>query len=47
MMAYRLDRDEASLVRVVNLRVRVLAETLVSEFHMGQQADQPASTGRT
>jgi hypothetical protein len=29
-MAYRLDRDEAGLVRVVNLRVQVLAETLVS-----------------
>ncbi len=47
LMDYRLDRDEECLVRVVNLYVRVLAETLVSEFHMGQQADQPASTGRT
>lgn len=46
-MDYRLDRDEVSLVRVVNPRVRVLVETLVSEFHMGQQADQPAITGRT
>ncbi|MDB0574069.1 hypothetical protein LBW59_25425, partial [Ralstonia solanacearum] len=32
------DRDEESLVRVLNLRVRLLDETLVSEFHMGQQA---------
>lgn len=38
MMANRLDRDEESLVRVLNLRVRLLDETLVSEFHMGQQA---------
>ncbi len=37
-MANRLDRDEESLVRVLNLRVRLLDETLVSEFHMGQQA---------
>ncbi|KFX63951.1 hypothetical protein KBK24_0119935 [Burkholderia sp. K24] len=25
----------------------MLAETLVSEFHMGEQVDQPASIGRT
>ncbi len=39
----RLDRDEVSLIRVVNSRVRVLVETLASEFHMGQQADQWSS----
>nr|CUV46387.1 conserved protein of unknown function [Ralstonia solanacearum] len=47
MMANRLDRDEESLVRKMNLRVRLLDETLVSEIHMGQQAKRPASTGRT
>ncbi len=43
MMDDRLDRDEVSLIRVVNSRVRVLVETLASEFHMGQQADQWSS----
>lgn len=47
MMDYRLDRDDASLVRAVNLRAQVLAGTLLSEFHMSQQADQTASMGGT
>ncbi len=45
MMANRLDRDEEGLIRPLNCRVRLLAETLVSEIHMGQQA-QPACANR-
>lgn len=37
-MGNKLDWDEAHLTRVVNPCVRVLAETVVSEFHKGQKA---------